>query len=1102
MRIAVILLIFGILQVRGNVAFSQKSRLSLNFSETKLVKVLDKIEEESGYFFLYNEKLLDTDRKVNINVKDELIKTILDNLFTGTNVKYTIIDRKIILAPEYLSEVSQPQQNKIHGMVRGKDGAPIAGVNVVVKGTSIGVFTSLNGEFSVNFSSRDAILVFSFIGYKNREVAISDKTELDITMYEEITQLNEVVVTALGIRRDKKALSYSSQQISEEEISKGHDLNFVESISGRAAGIDVRQSTAGAGGSTKLLLRGTKSFLGSSQPLFVIDGVPLANYQTSDANGMWGGHDSGDGLSNLNPDDIESLNILKGSNAAALYGSQGSNGVIIITTKKGTKGKTKVEISSSAAFQTPNILPELQTSYGQTAYGSIDSWGAKGSYSNPVKGFFRTGIDLLNSASVSGGNDNTSAYFSYGNSNSQGIMPTNLFNKNNITFLQKSEFFRNFVVSSNIMLTDQKINNKMQNGYYWNPLTGLYLMPRGWELSYYKNNYQIFDPDRNLMTQNWGIASSNITDTQQNPYWILHNDPNTEKTKRIYAGLNLTYKITDVLSVQARGNYDYTNQIFEVDSKAGTSPTLIGGNSNGRWIYTNLTSTQQYADLILNYNKDFSGTFDVTGILGTSYQKRIIGNGIQIDSNLGGLIVPNEFYLNNINTASFNGSLSSTVASRDIKESVFGNLSVGFKKMLYLDLSGRNEWSSTLAFPGSNNVSYFYPSAGLSLIMSEMFSLPKAINFAKLRGSFSYVGKEIPSFMTTPENSVDPVNGIKLNTQIPYRTLRPEMQKSLEFGAEMRFLDSRIGLEATFYDINNTNEFLPLTAPAGSGYTTYFVNAGEIRNKGTEVTLTLVPLKNKSFSWESSFNYSLNRNKIVKLDPTLKGQYSNNQGGEGYDMTIVEGGSIGDIYVTAFKRDSGKNIILDAGNLPEKDQTPYKIGSANPDFTLGWNNTLKYKNFTMSFLIDSKFGGKFVDMTEAWYDGFGLSHRSADARDAGGVNVTGVSESGTPISATVDAKSYYTRIGGRNSFVEPYVYDATNIRMRQLVLTYDLYLLPYHIFFENVTISVIGHNLFFFYLPAPFDPDNTISTGINSQSVENFCLPPTRSIGFSFRFNF
>ncbi len=1102
MRIAAILMILGILQARGNEVYSQKTRLSLNFSGTNLVKVLDKIEEESDFFFLYNEKLLDTDRKVDINAKDQLISAILDNLFAGTDVKYTIIDRKIILAPEYLTEASQLQQKKISGTVTGKDGIPIAGVNVVVKGTSIGVFTNVNGVFSISVPLQDSILAFSFIGYKNKEVGIGDNTELNVILDDDITQLNEVVVTALGIKREKKALSYSSQQISTDQISQGHDLNFVQSLSGIAAGIDIRQSAAGAGGSTKILLRGTKSFLGSSQPLFVIDGVPLANYQTSDASGMWGGHDSGDGLSTLNPDDIESINILKGSNAAALYGSQGSNGVIIITTKKGAKGKTKVEISSSTAFQTPAILPRLQSSYGQTADGAIDSWGAKGSYSNPVKDFFRTGVDLLNSVSVSGGNDNTSAYLSYANSNSQGIMPTNLFNKNNLTFSQRSEFFKNFVVSSNIMLTDQRIHNKMQNGYYWNPLTGLYLMPRGWDLNNYKNNYQVLDPDRNLMTQNWGIASSNITDTQQNPYWILNNDPNNETTKRIYAGLNLTYKITEALSVQARGNYDYTDQIFEMDAKAGSSPTLIGGNSNGRWSYNNLTSTQQYADIILNYNKDFAGAFDINGVLGTSYQKRIIGNGIQIDSNTGGLIVPNEFYLNNVNTASFNGTLNSTIASRDIKESVFGNLSVGYKKMLYLDLSGRNEWSSTLALPGFNNVSYFYPSVGISTILSEMLSLPRAISFAKLRASYSYVGKEIPSFMTTPENLVDPVNGIKLNTQVPYRTLKPEMQKSVEIGAEMRLFDSRIGFEATYYNINNTNEFLPLTAPAGSGYTTYFVNAGEIRNKGAEVTLTLVPIKNNDFSWESSINYSLNRNKIVKLDPTLKGQYSNGQGGEGYDMTIVESGSIGDIYVTAFKRDANGNIILDDSNLPEKDQTARKIGSANPNFAIGWNNTIKYKNFSLSFLIDGKFGGKFVDMTEAWYDGFGLSQRSADARDAGGVNVTGVTESGTPVSATVDAKSYYTRIGGRNSFVEPYVYDATNIRLRQVVLTYDLNLKPYHILFDNVNVSLVGHNLFFFYLPAPFDPDNTISTGINSQSVENFCLPPTRSIGFNFKFNF
>lgn len=357
--------------------------------------------------------------------------------------------------------------------------------------------------------------------------------------------------------------------------------------------------------------------------------------------------------------------------------------------------------------------------------------------------------------------------------------------------------------------------------------------------------------------------------------------------------------------------------------------------------------------------------------------------------------------------------------------------------------------------------------------------------------------------MTIPLNRVDPTDGVILNTEMPYRDLKPEIQKSLEIGVEVKFFQNRLGFEATWYNIDNLNEFLRLQAPSGSGYTTYFVNVGHIQNKGTEIVLNASPVSTGNFSWELNLNYSRNKNKIVKLDPSLKGRFNPDGGGEGFDMYIAEGGSIGDIYVNAFKRDDATGeIIYNDNNLPTIDEQEKKMGSANPDFFLGLSNTIKYKDLSLSFLIDSKFGGVFVDMTEGWYDQYGLSKRSADAREKGGVEISGVKSDGTPVRATVDPRSYYTCIGGRASFVEPYVYDATNIRLRQVILTYELRMKKYHSLFDSAFFSVIGQNLFFFYRKAPFDPDNTISTGINTQSVESFSLPPTRSIGFNVVLNF
>jgi outer membrane receptor protein involved in Fe transport len=563
------------------------------------------------------------------------------------------------------------------------------------------------------------------------------------------------------------------------------------------------------------------------------------------------------------------------------------------------------------------------------------------------------------------------------------------------------------------------------------------------------------------------------------------------------ASVDLEYKLTDALTVQARGNYDYTQQIFEQKIKAGTCSVLAP--TNGRWKYINLVSTQQYVDLLLNYNKQIN-SFDIHGVLGTSYQKRIIGDGIYIDSDQSNLILPNEFFMNNMNLLSWNGTMNSTISSRDIKESVFGEFSIGYKKMIYLDVTGRTEWTSTLA--ATNKDYYFYPSFGLSALISEMVKLPEAISFAKLRTSYSYVGKEIPAFMTVPLNTVSSKLGTISNGEMPYKELKPEMQKSLELGLELRFFKNRAGLEATYYHIDNMDEFLNIVAPIGSGWDTYFINAGQIRNKGVEFTAFVIPVKNDVLTWKSDINFSKNSNEIVKLDPSLTGLYKLSGGGEGYFMAVTKGGSIGDIYVNAYDRDAKGNIIFDDENLPVMKNGEKLIGSANPDFALGWNNNISYKNFTLSFLIDGKFGGKFVDMTEAWYDSYGLSKRSANARDENGVKVVGVKADGTPVSTTVNAKSYYTRIGGRASFVEPYVYDATNIRLRQLVFSYNISLKKYNILIDNASLSFVGQNLFFFYRDAPYDPDNTISTGNGDQSVENFCLPPTRSFGFNIKLNF
>ncbi|MCL3779206.1 SusC/RagA family TonB-linked outer membrane protein [Prolixibacteraceae bacterium JC049] len=984
--------------------------------------------------------------------------------------------------------VSAWAQRTLTGKVTAKeDGEPLPGVNVVVKGTTIGITTDFDGKYSINAPANAETLVFSFIGMETKEVKIGSESVINVMLGSNQLEVDEVVVTALGIKKEEKTLTYAQQQIGGDEISKTRELNFASSLAGKTSGVQLKKSTSGAGGSTKIVLRGNKSVFGVSSPLFVIDGVPMVNNNSSTPNDFWGGRDGGDGLSQINPDDIESMSVLKGANAAALYGSQGANGVIIITTKKGKKGKVSGSFSTSTSFEKAIELPDLQYKYGSK--GGDENWSTDaGNYNDKfVDDFFDTGLNTVNSISLSGGSDKTTTYFSYANTYSQGIMPGNKYMKHNLTFKQSTKYFDDrLTVSSRIMLTDEKTRNKAQSGYYFNPLTGLYLFPREKDFNTYKQ-YEKYNADRNMMLQNWHVDS----DRQQNPYWIVNNNQNTDRTKRMIANLVLDYKFSDNLKLQVRGNYDYSNVVFEKKIKAGTVGVL--SHENGRWQFSDYKNTQMYADAIFTYNKKF-GDFDLNAVFGGSYEKQTLGKGVSVDSDTHGLQFANEFNFQNISKQVL---VNSTLSSQLEKQSLFANAQIGYKNMLFLDISGRNDWSSTLAF--TDNYSYFYPSFGMTALLNEMFEMPESVSLAKVRASYSIVSNEVPAFFTLPLHSIG-INGVEMNTEKPFKELKPEDQKNLEIGTDWRFFGGRLGIDMTYYRINNKNQFIPLPAPSGSGYTKYYVNAGHIRNTGFEATIHATPIKKTNFSWNTSVNFSTNKNEIVSLHEELKGKYQLSAM-DGYALYITEGGSFGDIYVSKFVRDEQGRMKIGSNGAPIKTSEPEKIGNAEPKFLMGWNNNFSYKNFDFSFLIDGKFGGKAVSMTQAVLDGYGSSKATADARDAGGVKVNGVDDKGNAVTK-IDAETYYKAVGGRDGIMENYVYDATNIRLRQLAITYNWNLSQHSSFFKKASFSLIANNLFFIYKDAPFDPDMSMSTGNGLQSVEHFTTPVTRTYGFSVKVNF
>lgn len=985
-------------------------------------------------------------------------------------------------------------QIKVSGTVTDPDGSSIPGAAIIQKGTTIGTTSNMEGKYSISVSSSNATLQFSFVGMKTVEEVVNGRSVINVKMQSESLGITEVVVTALGIQRDKKTLTYASQQVSGEEMLKARDQNFMNALSGKTAGLDIKTSSSGAGGSTKAVLRGNKSLVGLSEPLYVIDGIPMVNNKGGQPD-SYGGTDGGDGLSSLNSDDIESINVLKGANASILYGSQGANGVVLITTKKGKEGKVNVTISSSTMVESVSGLPDFQFSYGATG-GSDYSWSkSKGNYmTSYIKDFFQKGITATNSISVSGGNNKTTTYFSYSNVSATGVLPTNKYSKNNFSFNQSTKLFNDkLTISSNVMFSTEVSKNRPGAGYYNNPLTGLYLFARERDFESYKANYQVLNKDRNLNMMNWYSTEEKMN----NPYWEINNNPKLNTSYRAIASLKLSWDITKKLKFDIRGNIDYNDKLN--DYRYAAAGNSVSVSPNGSWNYSKFNDKSIYTDGILSYNDKF-GELSLTALVGASYLHNVFNNGMSVANGTTSLMYPNFFSFTNMPyNVMFNQGISNI-----IKQGAFANLQLGFKEMLFLDISGRNDWASTLALTG--NQSYLYPAVGLTAIVSQMITLPEVISFAKVRGSLSKTANEVPYNVVNPRNGIggagtpSGIGGISRNTQVPFTNLKPEEISGTEYGAELRFFGGRIGTEFTYYSDVSKNQFLTLSAPSGSGYTYYYVNAGEITNKGFELTVDAEPVKTSNLTWKSSVNLSQNKNKIVTLIESNP-DYQVGGDNEGFAAIIKAGGSFNDVWIYNFAKDPQGRIILDAKGVPTKAAKQEKVGNVNPDFILGWNNTVNFKDFYVSALVNGKFGGVAFSKTEAFLDSYGVSKRTGDVRDAGSTMPINAVQ-GTTAVTSIDPVVYYGAVGDRNRIMEPYIFSRTNVRLAQLVIGYNLNVQKLKLPVKEASISLIGRNLFFFYKKAPYDPEQSMSTANNMQSNEVFSMPATRTYGVNLKVTF
>ena len=995
--------------------------------------------------------------------------------------------------------MQQKLDGKVKGIVTDHKGEPIACVNVVEKGTRNGTITDMDGSFVLELPE-EATLVFSYIGYRSREIEYEGQLSLNVQLEDDAQILDEVVVTALGIEKKESSLPYATQLITGGELVRAKDFNFMSTLSGKMAGLQINRTSAGLGSSSRVIIRGSRSASGNNQPLYVIDGVPILSISSEQALTTIGGtadagnRDAGDGISNLNPDDIESLSVLKGASASALYGGQAANGVILIKTKRGKAGVRNIHFSSSLTVDQAISLPKFQNEFGRME-GAETCWGDRASLPvyDPVGDFFRTGITAINSLIFTAGNSHVQNYFSYANTTARGIVPKNNLSKHNFNLRESSSFFDDrLILEGQVNLILQTIKGKpTAGGFYMNPLQGLYTFPRGMDMAPYKENFEVYNEKRNMNVQNWYTT---ITDFEQNPYWLVNRTENEDKRARVLALASASFKVTDWLTLQGRGNIDYVNDKYQQEIYASTSPGIAG--ENGRYIYYTYQTTLLYGDLMAKLNKSW-GDFSLNAAIGTSITDTRT-SALRLDSKTASLYYPNVFTIANINMSSSAYIEESDDARRQM-QSFFAMAQLGYKESLYLDVTARNDWSSTLAFTERKSRGFFYPSVGLSWIIPKSFSMPSLISFGKVRASWSKVGNDIPLFVSNTVGHIAAGGIPQPNDTAPFGTLKPEMSSSFEIGTEWKFFDYRMDVDLTFYKTNTKNQLFSLPSSAGAAYKYYFVNAGNIQNMGVELTFGAVPILTNQFKWNTTLNFSRNKNEVKKLHDDLASFIQGDEGfSSSYTMRLVEGGSFGDIYGKAFERDKYGAIVYGRDGLPQEigSGNTAKVGNCNPAFLLGWGNSFTYKDFSFYFLIDGHFGGDVLAQTQAVLDQTGVSKVSGETRTMGYVDLEG--------HHIYNIKGFYEQVGGRNGVTEYYMYDATNIRLRELSLGYTLpkRLLGRKQFLKKAELSFVARNLFFIYKKAPFDPDAVLSASNSNQGIDIFGIPTTRSVGFNVKLSF
>lgn len=992
----------------------------------------------------------------------------------------------------------------VSGKVTDLNGESLPGVNVLLKGSNTGSVTNLDGEYSLSVPNESSVIVFSFIGFETQEITVGGRTVIDVVMEEIGGDLSEVVVTAMGIKREAKSLTYSAQVVDGSSLDEARETNVINSLQGKVAGVTITRSATGPGGNSKVLLRGNRSITGNNQPLYVIDGVPLNNSTRESGGGSFGGRDGGGGIGMINPDNIESMTVLKGASAAAVYGSAGQNGAIIITTKSGKEGKITVDYNGGITMDQAFALPKRQYEYGQGDGGvyspsSEHSFGPKAEGQEvtlwngdtvPLTGqpdnlnnFFRTGTTLMNSISASGGSEKMLTYFSYGNANAQGVLRNHDLTRHNFDLKIDNKISSKLSFTTKLTYIQEEVNNKPYTGERGYPVSSIYRSPTSIPLSAMQE-YAYID-ETGIERQNYWKPGSSIL---SNPYWNLNRDLFFEQKDRLIGLFQVRYEFDDWINLQVRGSLDKTMEKTERKVYNDTYTTYGLGSIYDVGDYTRQNSN---IDALLTINRSLSSKLDLSVILGGAIQQGSTSS-MFIESN--GLFKQNYFFLSNAKAPLTSNSLYKSPQV----QSLFGTATLAYNDYLFLEATGRNDWSSALP---KDNQSYFYPSVGLTGIISDMVSMPNWVTYGKVRASLAYSGSGGAAYRDRNYYSVGRGGLIGTPTVRSLPTYKPEMTSAFELGAEWRFFEARLGFDFTYYYTDTKNQLITIATPAASLFSSQYINAGLINNNGVEIAMDIVPVETKDFVWDAMFNFSKNNNKIIRLTDEITSAVLTD---DRQVLVLAQvGGSYGDMYAVGWQRDDlGRPLVNDEGSPMLTGGKSVDVGNFNPNYNLGFNNKFNYKNLSLGILLDYRNGGTVIGGTQALLDADGHSEASLWGREDG-IILDAYTVDGEKNTQSITSQSYFGSIGERYPAGEFYAYSASNLRLREVVLGYSFSdaLVSKTKFIQKAKISFTGRNLLFLYKDAPFDPELLLGTG-NAGGTEYNSLPTTRSMGVNLKLTF